>query len=233
MRFGRSAPTGSRNSGDRHQRQTLRISRPAARAWSRGRNSGSRERMGQSVNDRLFGYGTSCGLLWRRRSCWLSRRARGNACWRRRVRPAHSSARSGQDEHHPEDEQQGASNDAVPGKSSLAHSGRRVCGTRMAVGGNTTAALNEAAADSISCGPEGLVSEPAVGIEPTTARLRIGCSTTELRWRTVGVRPPNMPWRGLEPRRLAAPPPQDGVSTNFTTRAEQHGNRYPGTGNRS
>ena len=25
--------------------------------------------------------------------------------------------------------------------------------------------------------------EPAVGIEPTTARLRIGCSTTELRWR--------------------------------------------------
>src|SRR5215217_4044965 len=30
-------------------------------------------------------------------------------------------------------------------------------------------------------------SEPAVGIEPTTARLRIGCSTTELRWRTVEV----------------------------------------------
>jgi hypothetical protein len=30
---------------------------------------------------------------------------------------------------------------------------------------------------------------------------------------------PFMPWRGLEPRRLAAPPPQDGVSTNFTTRA--------------
>ena len=28
-----------------------------------------------------------------------------------------------------------------------------------------------------------------------------------------------MPWRGLEPRRLAAPPPQDVVSTNFTTRA--------------
>src|SRR5687768_2409012 len=26
--------------------------------------------------------------------------------------------------------------------------------------------------------------EPAVGIEPTTARLRIECSTTELRWRT-------------------------------------------------
>src|SRR5262252_850632 len=25
--------------------------------------------------------------------------------------------------------------------------------------------------------------EPAVGIEPTTARLRIECSTTELRWR--------------------------------------------------
>jgi hypothetical protein len=28
-----------------------------------------------------------------------------------------------------------------------------------------------------------------------------------------------MPWRGFEPRRLAAPPPQDGVSTSFTTRA--------------
>ena len=26
--------------------------------------------------------------------------------------------------------------------------------------------------------------EPAVGIEPTTARLRIECSTTELRWRS-------------------------------------------------
>ena len=55
--------------------------------------------------------------------------------------------------------------------------------------------------------------EPQVGIEPTTARLRIECSTTELLWRIA------MPWRGLEPRRLAAPPPQDGVSTNFTTRA--------------
>src|SRR5215210_4418902 len=30
-----------------------------------------------------------------------------------------------------------------------------------------------------------------------------------------------MPWRGLEPRRLSAPPPQDGVSTNFTTRARR------------
>ena len=28
-----------------------------------------------------------------------------------------------------------------------------------------------------------------------------------------------MPWRGFEPRRLSAPPPQDGVSTSFTTRA--------------
>src|SRR5689334_20045166 len=55
-------------------------------------------------------------------------------------------------------------------------------------------------------------AEPPVGIEPTTARLRIECSTTELRWRA-------MPWSGLEPLRLAAPPPQDGVSTNFTTRA--------------
>ncbi len=31
----------------------------------------------------------------------------------------------------------------------------------------------------------GILSEPAVGIEPTTARLRIGCSTTELRWRVL------------------------------------------------
>src|SRR5688572_26534622 len=31
------------------------------------------------------------------------------------------------------------------------------------------------------------LTEPAVGIEPTTARLRIGCSTTELCWRTVEV----------------------------------------------
>src|SRR5512144_206031 len=64
-----------------------------------------------------------------------------------------------------------------------------------------------------------LDQEPAVGIEPTTARLRIGCSTTELRWRTVVHLTIEMPWRGLEPRRLSAPPPQDGLSTNFTTRA--------------
>ena len=38
-----------------------------------------------------------------------------------------------------------------------------------------------------------------------------------------------MPWRGLEPRRLAAPPPQDGVSTNFTTRANSAGS--PAAGN--
>ena len=56
--------------------------------------------------------------------------------------------------------------------------------------------------------------EPQVGIEPTTARLRIECSTTELLWRGN-----LMPWLGFEPRRLAAPPPQDGVSTSFTTRA--------------
>src|SRR6185503_6944710 len=28
-----------------------------------------------------------------------------------------------------------------------------------------------------------------------------------------------MPWRGFEPRRLSALPPQDSVSTSFTTRA--------------
>jgi hypothetical protein len=91
--------------------------------------------------------------------------------------------------------------------------------------------------------------EPAVGIEPTTARLRIECSTTELRWRyrdsVAGSGTPEpsqerrtanpraaptietrsrivMPWSGLEPLCLAAPPPQDGVSTNFTTRAFQY-----------
>ena len=31
-------------------------------------------------------------------------------------------------------------------------------------------------------------TEPAVGIEPTTARLRIGCSTTELLWRETNRR---------------------------------------------
>ena len=34
-----------------------------------------------------------------------------------------------------------------------------------------------------------------------------------------------MPWSGLEPLCLAAPPPQDGVSTNFTTRANHFLNR--------
>src|SRR5687768_13088296 len=37
-----------------------------------------------------------------------------------------------------------------------------------------------------------------------------------------------VPWRGLEPRRLSAPPPQDGVSTNFTTRASTAGIRVSG-----
>jgi len=39
-----------------------------------------------------------------------------------------------------------------------------------------------------------------------------------------------VPWRGLEPRRLSAPPPQDGVSTNFTTRAITAGSRGQGSG---
>ncbi len=30
---------------------------------------------------------------------------------------------------------------------------------------------------------------------------------------------PFVPWTGLEPAHLTEPPPQDGVSTNFTTRA--------------
>ena len=75
--------------------------------------------------------------------------------------------------------------------------------------------------------------EPQVGIEPTTARLRIECSTTELLWRPAhgdsreqsaichlpSAICPSMPWLGFEPRRVSAPPPQDGVSTSFTTRA--------------
>src|SRR5258705_11146686 len=61
--------------------------------------------------------------------------------------------------------------------------------------------------------------EPLVGFEPTTARLRIECSTPELQWQ----RTTRMPWRGFEPRRLSAPPPQDGVSTSFTTRARTTG----------
>ena len=66
--------------------------------------------------------------------------------------------------------------------------------------------------------------EPVVGLEPTTARLRIECSTAELHWpkkqkRGVPCRPPPVPWRGFEPRRLSALPPQDSVSTSFTTRA--------------
>jgi hypothetical protein len=42
-----------------------------------------------------------------------------------------------------------------------------------------------------------------------------------------------MPWSGLEPLCLTAPPPQDGVSTNFTTRAtslharQLAANRFP------
>src|SRR5215213_3623145 len=35
----------------------------------------------------------------------------------------------------------------------------------------------------------------------------------------VGAPPIVMPWRGFEPRRLSALPPQDSVSTSFTTRA--------------
>jgi hypothetical protein len=61
--------------------------------------------------------------------------------------------------------------------------------------------------------------EPLVGFEPTTARLRIECSTPELQWQRTS----RMPWRGFEPRRLSAPPPQDGVSTSFTTRAKTTG----------
>ena len=95
--------------------------------------------------------------------------------------------------------------------------------------------------------------EPQVGIEPTTARLRIECSTTELlwqkyRWQRADGRGQmlrylpsalchlpsvRVPWLGFEPRRLTAPPPQDGVSTSFTTRAipSSATSRTPSTAN--
>src|SRR5689334_19352760 len=45
------------------------------------------------------------------------------------------------------------------------------------------------------------------------------CGRSTRRGRTA-VRPRiEMPWRGFEPRRLSALPPQDSVSTSFTTRA--------------
>jgi hypothetical protein len=49
-------------------------------------------------------------------------------------------------------------------------------------------------------------------------RLRVKgtCHSRLLFWR----RTLRMPWSGLEPLCLSAPPPQDGVSTNFTTRAD-------------
>ena len=43
--------------------------------------------------------------------------------------------------------------------------------------------------------------------------------TGRKRKRGVPCRPPPVPWRGFEPRRLSALPPQDSVSTSFTTRA--------------
>ena len=52
----------------------------------------------------------------------------------------------------------------------------------------------------------GADEEPAVGIEPTTARLRIGCSTTELRWQKTKPTPEE--WVGahaLERTRTATP----------------------------
>ena len=36
---------------------------------------------------------------------------------------------------------------------------------------------------------------------------------------------PFVPWTGLEPAHLTEPPPQDGVSTNFTTRAIENKKR--------
>ena len=89
-------------------------------------------------------------------------------------------------------------------------------------------------------------SEPQVGIEPTTARLRIECSTTELLWRVplgfapAGVRitarePTNSPCPGSDSNRDAFPhhplkmaclpvsPP--GLSYRQTTDKQQTNNR--------
>src|SRR5690606_14160199 len=38
---------------------------------------------------------------------------------------------------------------------------------------------------------------------------------------SLNTRGYRMPWRGFEPRRLSALPPQDSVSTSFTTRASR------------
>lgn len=47
-------------------------------------------------------------------------------------------------------------------------------------------------------------AEPPVGFEPTTARLRIECSTPELRWRRPRD-PGRMELRGVEPLTSAMP----------------------------
>ena len=57
---------------------------------------------------------------------------------------------------------------------------------------------------------------------PTTRSQRSGLNRGPLDYESSALPlsyAGDMPWRGLEPRRLSAPPPQDGVSTNFTTRA--------------
>ena len=87
---------------------------------------------------------------------------------------------------------------------------------KLAKGSLEASALNHSVPRTAQAGlKEG--EEPAVGIEPTTPGLRNRCSTTELRRR--GATPDGMPWPGFEPGRLAALPPQDSVSTSFTTRA--------------
>ena len=84
---------------------------------------------------------------------------------------------------------------------------------------------------------QALNREPAVGIEPTTARLRIGCSTTELRWRVVR---PTCSCPGADSNRdafrhhplkmaclpISPPGPNEGTGKRRTTGAAA-GNREP------
>ena len=73
--------------------------------------------------------------------------------------------------------------------------------------------------------------EPAVGIEPTTARLRIGCSTTELRWRVELL----LVGHALARTRTATPfgtTPSRWRVYQFHHQGLTTGNREVGTGNR-
>src|SRR5574340_1221481 len=71
--------------------------------------------------------------------------------------------------------------------------------------------------------PRALVpTEPAVGIEPTTARLRIECSTTELRWHPCPGADSNRDALRHHPLKMAClpiPPPGRLLCSTRTMRA--------------